>query len=316
MGAEVNCPFCKAQRVNVVESIPVKSFIRVLKEKNIQTLKKTIEGLQEIKYYACDECGLRFFFPLITGDTSYYESVSSDKNYYEWTTARNDFSEAAKYVTEELAILDIGCGQGEFQKLVNSDHYTGLEFNTHAVKLAQEKGYRVFNQNIEEHARDNFEKYDLIVCFQVIEHIADPKSFLSETVKCLKPNGLLIISTPNNDSYLRYLTNASSNLPPHHVLHWNETSLKSIRKYLPLEVLHVHKEILTEDNKNDYTRSVLLAYFLSFFNFKIRLVDFSFHFRLFNKLAKICQPTLNKVIRGSDLLPSGHTLTVIYKKIK
>ncbi len=314
MGTVVNCPFCNSQRITLVEFIPVSSFKQLLKDKNIQSLNETINGITEIKYNSCDECGLRFFFPLITGDSSYYESISSDANYYAWSLSRADFKEASKHIAGNMAVLDIGCGCGEFQKFQNATNYTGIEFNNQAVKQAQERGYNVFNEDIAEHAKGNSEKYDVIVCFQVIEHLSSPKSFLIETIKCLKDDGLLIISTPNNNSYLTYLVNASSNLPPHHVLHWDEMSLRNITRALPLEVVSVAKEILTDENKDDYTRSLLTAFFQTIFKLRPRLVDFSVSFKIFNKLAKMLVPAFNKVVAGKDLLPAGHTITMVYRK--
>jgi 2-polyprenyl-3-methyl-5-hydroxy-6-metoxy-1,4-benzoquinol methylase len=44
--------------------------------------------------------------------------------------------------------------------------------------------------------------FDLILCTEVIEHIFDSKSALSEMYKLLKPGGILILSTPQRHSPL------------------------------------------------------------------------------------------------------------------
>jgi SAM-dependent methyltransferase len=43
---------------------------------------------------------------------------------------------------------------------------------------------------------------DIVVSFTVIEHIKDPIGFLKEIKSLLKPNGYLLISTPNTDDWL------------------------------------------------------------------------------------------------------------------
>ncbi len=44
-------------------------------------------------------------------------------------------------------------------------------------------------------------QFDVVVCFETIEHINDPQRFLSEVKRLMRPNGLLIVSTPNRGIY-------------------------------------------------------------------------------------------------------------------
>jgi SAM-dependent methyltransferase len=43
--------------------------------------------------------------------------------------------------------------------------------------------------------------FDLVVCFEAIEHIEDHESLLSEVKRLLKPEGRFVVSTPNKDVY-------------------------------------------------------------------------------------------------------------------
>jgi GT2 family glycosyltransferase/SAM-dependent methyltransferase len=43
--------------------------------------------------------------------------------------------------------------------------------------------------------------FDLVVCFEVIEHIEDQEGLLAEIIRLMKPDGTLIISTPNKSVY-------------------------------------------------------------------------------------------------------------------
>ena len=40
------------------------------------------------------------------------------------------------------------------------------------------------------------EKFDLVLCSEVIEHVAEPKSFMAGLAKAVQPGGILILSTP------------------------------------------------------------------------------------------------------------------------
>jgi SAM-dependent methyltransferase len=43
--------------------------------------------------------------------------------------------------------------------------------------------------------------FDLVVCFEVIEHVTEPQRVLDELHRVLRPDGLLVVSTPNRDVY-------------------------------------------------------------------------------------------------------------------
>jgi SAM-dependent methyltransferase len=44
-------------------------------------------------------------------------------------------------------------------------------------------------------------KFDLVTCFESIEHVSDPEVVLDELHRVLHPTGLLVLSTPNRDVY-------------------------------------------------------------------------------------------------------------------
>jgi 2-polyprenyl-3-methyl-5-hydroxy-6-metoxy-1,4-benzoquinol methylase len=44
--------------------------------------------------------------------------------------------------------------------------------------------------------------FDLVVCFETIEHVADPERLLAELRRVMAGDGLLFVSTPNKREYL------------------------------------------------------------------------------------------------------------------
>jgi 2-polyprenyl-3-methyl-5-hydroxy-6-metoxy-1,4-benzoquinol methylase len=104
-------------------------------------------------------------------------------------------------------IADIGCGAGSFLS-----HVSGLAEKIIAVEPTEryhnslrQRGYDVFSYATDA-LKVHPEGVDLAVSFQVIEHVLNPRAFLTELAALLKPGGSLIIATPNrNDILLKLL---------------------------------------------------------------------------------------------------------------
>lgn len=52
---------------------------------------------------------------------------------------------------------------------------------------------RYFNEPIEDHVKFNFESYDAVVTSEVLEHVSNKHSFLTNCVECLKVVVIIII---------------------------------------------------------------------------------------------------------------------------
>jgi SAM-dependent methyltransferase len=97
-------------------------------------------------------------------------------------------------------ILDVGCGPAT--NLLISQHkikkYVGIEYDHSLVKELNEK-YREASFCQKDLDLDNFDfdmKFDRVLLIAVIEHIFNQKHLLNECLKCLKPDGKIIITTP------------------------------------------------------------------------------------------------------------------------
>ena len=112
--------------------------------------------------------------------------------------------------------LDAGCGNGrDFNLILNrAEKVIGLDFSTGMVKEAKAKADNMPDKRagvlVGDVTRLPFKDntFDLIVCSEVLEHIPNWKKVVSEFYYLLKPNGVLIISTPNKLSMFgmtRYL---------------------------------------------------------------------------------------------------------------
>ncbi|MEX2335930.1 MAG: class I SAM-dependent methyltransferase, partial [Fulvivirga sp.] len=106
---------------------------------------------------------------------------------------------AEGYVKGDL--LEIGCGEGRGISLLKDkcNSYTAIDkIATVLEALEQQYNDVTFIQdNIPPLNKIDNDQYDVVISFQVIEHIKNDKLFLQEIYRVLKPGGKALITTPN-----------------------------------------------------------------------------------------------------------------------
>ena len=102
--------------------------------------------------------------------------------------------------------LDVGCGTGFVSICIAKKGHPcyGIDISPIAVKMAEDRAlssntagkteFRVSSPTVIPYPNDFFEK---VGAFAVIEHFTDPESVFGEMIRVLKPDGLLIIQSPN-----------------------------------------------------------------------------------------------------------------------
>lgn len=85
----------------------------------------------------------------------------------------------------QLMLLDIGCGERPYARL--------FEAKQVAVDVHWRSGIDVVARGEDLPFRE--ESFDVAICTQVLEHLADPGAMLSNTCRVLKKEGLLFLST-------------------------------------------------------------------------------------------------------------------------
>ena len=130
--------------------------------------------------------------------------------------------------------LDVGCGSGELLSLMkeyNMECY-GLEPGKFDKELAENKGTKIFNGNLEE-ANYLKEYFDVITMNHVLEHVENPTDTLKELKRIIKPDGTLIIGVPVSDC-LAYSIFGESwialDVPRHLYTYSKETLVRYARK--------------------------------------------------------------------------------------
>ncbi|MBX3328805.1 MAG: class I SAM-dependent methyltransferase [Nitrospira sp.] len=101
-----------------------------------------------------------------------------------------------------LRLLDVGCSSGALLAVAAKLGFSpsGVEIASKAAETAQRAGFDVFCGLLHE-ARFADESFDVITAFELIEHLNAPRLLLNECHRILKPEGVLIINTPNAASW-------------------------------------------------------------------------------------------------------------------
>ncbi len=107
-------------------------------------------------------------------------------------------------------VIDVGAGKGEFLELLekkcNPRELWGIDYSQTNIDILKRKNIKVLEIDLENFELDKLkndlkEKFDLIICLEVIEHVFDLDGLFKFFNQILKKNGYLIISTPNMASF-------------------------------------------------------------------------------------------------------------------
>lgn len=138
---------------------------------------------------------------------------------------------------EGKTVLDAACGVGYGSAMLaiqgKAIRVAGIDLSSEAILEARKRYGHLGNVQFQIGTvedlpfKDNI--FDIYTSFETIEHVPDPNSLLREAVRVLKPDGVLLISTPN-----RTLTNPGSSFDgkPFNRFHLREWTMPEFDKLL------------------------------------------------------------------------------------
>lgn len=97
-------------------------------------------------------------------------------------------------------VLEVGCGNGAFGKLVKTKHncdYWGIEAETKFKKNAEENLDHFINKQFDQCEDLPLNYFDCIIFNDVLEHLVDPSEALAKCKTLLKKDGYIMSSIPN-----------------------------------------------------------------------------------------------------------------------
>ncbi len=148
---------------------------------------------------------------------------------------------------KNLKVLDVGCGGGIIcEPLARlGAKVTGIDFapnNIKAAKIHSKKNKLKINYIYKDIERSKLdEKFDLILMFEVLEHLDNWKITIKNIKKNLNKNGTIIISTINRNLFSKlFAINIAEN-----ILHWIPKGTHDYNKLIKPEEL---KNTLSKEN--------------------------------------------------------------------
>lgn len=214
------CAFCGSPHLHAIKTLQRTALL----EKYEKTLQLTLPDdvvrsnfeFDALSMLKCAECGTISFAPTAVGDEAYYAFLSSKLTWY-YDPVRWEYDKALDVFARNdvKSFLEIGCGDGHFLRLARMHGYTGTgsELNSKSAEQLRDEGFEVLSPT---ETAIGGRTYDSLVTFQVLEHVAEPRSFLASHLRLLRPGGLILISTPVTPSCATSLAWHVLRLPPHH----------------------------------------------------------------------------------------------------
>lgn len=238
-------------------SIPVRKIERCNScgSTNIKTVSRSIDFeyktcSNEFSFVTCNDCGLTWLhdMPEVSQLGTIYPPTYIPYQFNEhlggFIARLRDRVQQAKvgplsrYAKESATIVDVGCGAGEFLRLMKK--HGPQSWTLIGVDMAQEAISHLSRYNIggivarfEELQWDKEKPApDVIVMNQVIEHVDDPSASTAKAFELLAPGGYFFIETPSTEGWDAKLFAGRYWGGWHTPRHWHLYDEKSLRALL------------------------------------------------------------------------------------
>jgi 2-polyprenyl-3-methyl-5-hydroxy-6-metoxy-1,4-benzoquinol methylase len=159
--------------------------------------------------------------------------------HYTWHKKRRVIRELFKMALNRCAknaprVSDIGCGDGydlfmlrELPESSKCAQFAGMDLNADNIAYCRARAEYEGDDRLQFTVRDIVkdplelgELGEIVLCSEVVEHLAEPQTFLASLAKAMPEGGLLVLTTPNGASWSgrlkRALTKTAAQSEDHH----------------------------------------------------------------------------------------------------
>ena len=104
-------------------------------------------------------------------------------------------------------VLDVGCGGGILSEALHDEGavVTGIDAAGPGIKIAKlhaeknSKSITYIESTAEDLIQNSQDRYDVVACLEVLEHVPDPRLLVKTCIDLLRPGGKLFLSTINKN---------------------------------------------------------------------------------------------------------------------
>ena len=223
-------------------------------------------SLNGFNHQTCSNCESVYVSPRLNDDCLY--KLYSNDYYSEMFTksmipifdkrkkliGENKYNQILDFFSDndsQNKVLDIGCGVGEVIDVFNDNGWNceAIELNPVASEWLTQRGIKVFNDTLDNYQSD--QEFDLIMAWNVVEHVTNPKEFIQKAFDLLRPGGLFVSEVPHGNSMLIDYCR-SSGMDPLRILQGEQhIMLYSITAYKELHQMSGFKPALLQTNGLD-----------------------------------------------------------------
>jgi SAM-dependent methyltransferase len=213
-------------------------------------------GFGEFKVVRCSACGVHYLYPRLTetamqaayrsgdyfagGECGYADTSYAAQERALRATFQRLMRNLQKHQLTGGDLLEIGCGYGYLLEEARGffRSRTGIEMSHEAAAIASRKADHVYEGGLEQLPPG--EKFDCIIATHVIEHVYDPLKFLGDVAGHARPNGKIVLATPDMNSILRKVMGRRwpSFKIPEHILYFDAGTLSALMEKAGLRNVH------------------------------------------------------------------------------
>ena len=186
------------------------------KNEKFQLISKKTRDSKKHKIIRCLKCNHIQLFPIPTliDEKKFYDENLQDKSINDIGSIKRArrkmmydnirrYQFIQKIISKKSRVLEIGSGHGFFLEIMKTNGFDIIGYDISKEKRKYSKkitNVPVYDININsEISLGN--KFDIVVLFHTLEHIADPITLLKNIKKLLKPKGKILIEVPNSDDF-------------------------------------------------------------------------------------------------------------------
>ena len=181
--------------------------------------EKPCYRLKSVNVFRC-ACGIKYIDPSLNMESqirlyqssetlkevnpileSYYENAALDPR----SATCRDYQRALEAVEGGVSgrsLLEVGCGAGSFLDFARQKQWKvcGIDSSDENISRLQSRGLRGITGNFLTYPIE--EKFDVVVFWDVLEHLQAPGQFIARARSLLTPKGLVLIAIPNEGNLI------------------------------------------------------------------------------------------------------------------